>query len=324
LFEQPPPARPADSIAFDTGGDGELRAYAWAPKGADFSKAGRFQLSVLDSFRARTGVWSSLSAPSPWSDPVQVSEVFGYEGSAPSAWHLTLDPSGRAGVLSVSVRGSTELFAVEENRAPVRLLNAARQGVGTVTSAVRLGATFYVATQEEQRNIRIFALESGEARLVGQYADLAQGRGVSPVLVRSVRGDALGIWTRGAGWFVFPVELRTGAVSGVIELTPQTLGRMPRVCAPDEDGYLLEGPIGIEPYVDFVDGAERVSAHGYEGRFVVSDHGVCLSALAAQSDAAIARAPAVGNEKRAARASAPLVVSDRSDRGRRWSFRCTD
>jgi hypothetical protein len=324
LFEQPPPTRPADSLAFDTGGDGDLRAYAWAPKGVDFSKAGRFQVSVLDAFRARSGVWSTLSTPSPWSDPLQVSEVFGYEGSTPSAWHLTLDASGRAGVLSVSVRGSTELFAVEEGRAPVKLLNAARQGVGAVLSAVRLGATFYVATQEEQRNIRVFALESGEARLVGQYADLAQGRGVGPVLVRSVRGDALGIWTRGSGWYVFPLDSRTGAVTGVIELTPQTLGRMPRVCAPEEEGYLLEGPIGIEPYVDFVDGAERVSAHGYEGRFVVSDHGVCLSALAAQSDAAIARPLVIQAERRAPVASAPLVVSDRSDRGRRFGFRCSD
>jgi hypothetical protein len=102
---------------------------------------------------------------------------------------------------------------------------------------------------------------------------------------------------------------------------------MPRACAPDEEGYLLEGPIGIEPYVDFIEGAERVSAHGYEGRFVVSDQGVCLSALAAQSDAPITRPVAVRAEHRPSapsRTSVPLVVSDRSGGGRRWNFRCTD
>jgi hypothetical protein len=324
LFEQPPPARPRDSWGFDTGGDSALRAYVWGPKGADFSRSGLFLVSVLDAYRARSGVWSTLPAASPWSDPAQVAEVFGYEGSTPSAWQLTLDPSGRAGVLSVSVRGSTELFALEENRAAVRLLNAARQGVGSVSSAVRLGATFYVAAQEEARNLRIFALESGEARLVGQYADLAQGRGVVPTLVRSVRGDALGIWTRGSGWFVFPLDLRSGVVTGAIEITPPALSRLPRACAPDEEGYLLEGPIGIEPYVDFVDGAERISAHGYEGRFVVSNKGLCVTALSAQSDGAIARAPASSAATRTGTTSVPLVVADRSDRGRRWAFRCSD
>jgi hypothetical protein len=324
LFEQPPPNRGADAIGFDTGGDGELRAYAWGPKGADFSKAGRFVVSALDVFRAKGGVWSTLPGPSPWADAAQVAETFGYEGSTPSAWHLDLDPSGRAGVLSVAVRGSTDLFAIEENRAPVRLINAGRQGVGSVTSVVRLGATFYVAAQDEPRSTRVFALEGGEARLLGQYADLPQGRGVAPTLVRSVRGDALGIWTRAAGWFVFPLDLRTGAVTSAIEITPPELAKLPRVCAPDEQGYLLEGPVGIEPYVDFAEGAERVSAHGYQGRFVVSDQGVCVGALAAQSDASIAHAAPARAERRAPAVSVPLVVSDRSERGRRWTFRCTD
>jgi hypothetical protein len=213
---------------------------------------------------------------------------------------------------------------VEEDRAIVPLLNASRQGLGSITTAVRVGATFYVQTQEDPRTIRIFALEAGQARLVGQYADVALGRSALPMLVRSARGDALGLWTRGNGWFVSPVDLRTGAVSRPIEVPARELAQLPRTCAPDEEGYLVTGPVGIEPYVDFVDGTERVSSHGFEGRFIVSDHGICVNALASKSDGPIPRN--LKPEIKAARApspSVPLVVSDRSEGGRRWAFRCS-
>lgn len=322
LWEQAPPARPRDSLAFDVGSEGQLRAYVWTPRGADFGKAGRFAASILDPYRVQGGVWRTLVGPSPWSDPTQVGEIFGYEGSVSSSWRLNLDASGHAGVLSVSARGTTELFAVEENRGIVPLLNASRAGVGTIASAVEMETGFYVAALEEPRNLRVFALEGGDARLLGQYSDLSQGRGL-PVLVRSTRRDSLAIWTRGAGWFIFPIDPRTGAASSAIEVTPRSLSRFPRVCEPDEDGYLLEGPVGVEPYAEFVAGAEDVVASGFSGRFVVSERGVCVVSLAARADDSIERKVSIK-----AKASAgdgfriPLVVSDRSERGRRWGFRC--
>ncbi|MGC4090327.1 MAG: hypothetical protein QM756_21100 [Polyangiaceae bacterium] len=289
FWEQAAPARPRDALAFDTSADAELRAYLWAPRGADFGRAGRFSVTVLDAHRVRDGVWRTLPSQSPWSDATQVAETFGFEGSAPSAWHVSLDASGRAGVLSVSARGGTELFAVAENRGVVPLLNASRQGVGTLASVVEMESGFVVAAQEDPRTLRVFALENGDARLIGQYADLAQGRGVAPVLVRSTRRDALAIWTRGPGWYVFPLDVRTGAVGNAIEVSARTLSRFPRPCEPDEDGYLLEGPVGIEPYAEFLDSADRVVANGFVGRFVVSDRGVCVSSLAARSEEPIDR-----------------------------------
>jgi hypothetical protein len=324
LYEQPPPTRPRDAVGFDTGGEGDLRAYVWAPKGADYAKAGRFLVTAWDAFRVRGGIWSTLPTPSPWADSTQVAEVFGYEGSTPSAWHLVLDPSGRSGVLSVSARGNTDLFAVEENRAATALVSAGRQGIGSVTSAVRIGGTYYVGALEDPRTFRVFALEGSEARLIGQYADLAQGRGSFPALVRSVRGDALGIWTRGAGWYVFPVDLATGATGPAVELRPPALSHLPRVCLDEEQGYLLEGPVGIEPYVEFGGDAERVAAHAYEGRFVVSEQGVCVAALSAQSDGAIDRRLRPQSTATLRGASVPLVIQDHTERGRRWGFRCTD
>jgi hypothetical protein len=325
LWDLPPPQRARDSLAFDVGADAELRAYAWAPRGADFGKAGRFSVSALDVYRVQGGVWRTLPSASPWSDPTQVSEIFGYEGSVPSSWRVNLDASGRAGVLSVSARGTTELFAVAENRGVVPLLNATRAGVGNVASAVEMESGFYIAAQEEPRSLRVFALEGGDARLLGQYADLPQSRGF-PVLVRSTRRDALALWTRGAGWFVFPIDLRTGAVSRAIEISARALSRFPRACEPDEDGYLLEGPVGVEPYAEFVDGAEKVIASAFTGRFIVSERGVCVSALAARADDPVDRKLSLRSKSRtgADNFRVPLVVSDRSERGRRWGFRCAD
>ncbi|MFZ5890959.1 MAG: hypothetical protein ACOY0T_07905 [Myxococcota bacterium] len=324
LWEQAAPQRPRDSLAFDTGADAELRAYIWAPRGADFGKAGRFSIAALDVHRVRDGVWRTLVGPSPWSDPAQVSEIFGYEGSVSSAWHINLDPSGRSGILSVSARGNTELFAVAENRGVVSLLNASRSGVGALASAVEMESGFYVAAQEEPRSLRVFALEGNDARLLGQYADLPQGRGVVPLLVRSTRRDALAIWTRGPGWYVFPLDLRNGAVGRAIEISARELSRLPRSCEPDEDGYLLEGPVGVEPYAEFVDGAEKVVASSFVGRFIVSERGVCVASLAARADDPMDRklSPRTKSSARAESLRVPLVVSDRSERGRRWGFRC--
>ncbi|HYP16339.1 MAG TPA: hypothetical protein VEQ65_03930, partial [Opitutus sp.] len=272
----------------------------------------------------RDGVWSTLPTASPWPDVAQVAEVFGYEGLNPSSWNLVLDPSGRAGVLSVTARGSTDLFAVEEDRAVSFLTHASRQGIGALGSTVRLGTTHYVAGHEDPRTIRVFALEGAEVRMVGQYADVAVGRALAPSLVRSTRGDALALWARGAGWFVYPLDPRTGAADQPIAISPPELARLPRACAPDEDGYLLEGPVGIDPYAEFVDGAERVAARGFEGRFLVTERGLCVSELVAQSVGPVEAGlrPKPGGGATATRTSVSLVLSDRTEGGRRWGFRC--
>lgn len=324
LAEHAPPSIPPYATGFDTGSEQQFRAYAWAPRGTEFGKAGQLVVRAVDKFRVRGGVWSTSPSPSPWTDVVQVAEVFGYEGSSPSLWNLTLDSSGSAGVLSVTARGSTELFAVEEGRGTQLLVNASRHGIGTVTSAVRVGNSYYVSAQEDARSFRVFALESGRARMVGQYAEVALGRSMLPVLVRSTRNDALAIWGRGSGWFVYPLDPSSGAVERPITISASTLARMPQPCAPDEEGFLLEGSVGIDPYADFVDGADDVVARGFEGRFIVSPRGICLSELAARAENAVEPAlrPAP-KQSRSPAASVPLVLTDRAEEGRRWAFRCS-
>lgn len=324
LIERPPPALSRGALAFDTGNERELRAYAWAPRGAEFGKVGKFQVSVADRFQVGRGVWTTLAAQSPWDDPVHVAEVFGYEGSSPAVWNATLDSSGRAGILAITARGTTDLFSIEEDRAPQFLVNAPKQGIGAISSAVRIGSTYYVSAQEDGRTFRVFALESGKAHLLGQYADVALGRTINPVLVRSIRGGALGIWGRGAGWYVFPLDRETGEVEPPIEMSARELSRMPPPCAPDQEGYLLEGSVGIDPYADFVDGAEDISARSFEGRFVATARGVCLSELSARAESAIdSRMSPKPKGARTGESGVPLVLGDRASGGRRWGFRCS-
>ncbi|HET9958645.1 MAG TPA: hypothetical protein VFQ61_29330 [Polyangiaceae bacterium] len=325
FLESPPPARAQDVVGFNVSGEGgAMRAYAWAAKGADFKKAGRFAVSVLDRYRTTQGVWSTAFAPSPWSDVAQVSELFGYDGATPSAWRVLLDPGGRAGVLSVSVRGNTDLFAVEENLAPTYLGSGSRQGITSLSSAVKLGTIYYVATYEDPRTLRIFQVSEGRTKLVGRYTDLPEGRGVSMSLVRSAAGDALGLWARsGAGWYVFPIDLATGRAGAPTEVDSASLSKLPRSCAVDEEGYLLDGPVGVEPYVDFVGAADRMSAHGYVGRFILGQRDICLSELSAIADGAVDRR--LTPEAKSApeqQMRVPMTVVDRTEHGRRWGFRC--
>jgi len=302
-----------------------LSAYLWG-RAADLGKSGRFLVAAVDPYRTRGGLWTTLASPSPWADATTAAEAFSYEGAAAATWNAAFDPDKRAGVLSISVHGETQLFAIGENQRTSQLLeNAARQGLGPVLDAVRVGSSYYLRTQDEQRAFRLVHVENGDARLIGQYSDLTQGWGVSPALVRSVRGDAIGVWARGGGWYVFPVDKDSGDVAPALTVSARELSRLPRICGPDEDGYLLEGSIGIEPYVDFVEGAEHVAAHRFEGRFVLGANGLCVSGLTALADAAIdvRRAPRQAKLEKSV-ATVSLVVIDRAERGKRWGFRCSD
>jgi hypothetical protein len=368
LLDVPAPPLGGERAGIDIGTESELvqlRAYVSGAK-ADFAKDSAFVVRVADRYRVK-GVWSTAPSPSPWPDLAQAVDAFGYEGSGPAGWRVSLDPSGEAGVLSVNWRGTTDLYVLEHDRAVRRIANAPRYGLGVVSSTVRLGGTYYVATAVDARTLRVFALEPNAPRLVGEYRDVPVG-GSAPLLVRTARDgalafgsnarrSALGLWARGAGWYVFPIDERTGVSAPAIEITPRALASLPRTCAEDEEGFLLEGPIGLEPLVEWSDSARsgRATARAVEGRFVVSGESgtgtgegtICVRALAAQADRPVRALPGTARDtgarkleergsadqtprnpgekpglNRARRGSVPLVLSDRGERGRRYGFLC--
>jgi len=357
LLEVAAPALGAERAGIDVGTESELvqlRAYLWGPK-ADFGKGAAFQVRVADRYRVKNAVWSTAASASPWPDLEQALDAFGYEGNGPAGWRLALDPAGDAGVLSVNWRGTTDLFLLEHDRATRRIANAPRYGLGAVTSTVRIGATYYVVTQVDTRTFRVFALEPSAPRLVGEYRDVPFGGAGTPVLVRSTRDSAgqssrqgaLGLWARGPGWFVFPIDERTGVSAPALEVTPRTLAGLPRLCAEDEEGFLLEATIGLEPLIEWSGGEGAASvgsrpvrgaiapfqARAVEGRFVVSAEGICVRELAAQADRPVrartsARLAGVGSgaprrSSDGGRGSVPLVLSDRGEGGRRYGVSCS-
>lgn len=366
LLDVPPPRLERERVGLDLGTEAELvqlRAYVEGSS-ATFGKDATFTVRVADRFRVDDAVWSTSASPSPWSDSDQVMDAFGLEGGSPSGFRVAVDGSGAAAVLSINWRGTTDLYLLERDRPIRRIADAPRHGLGPVTSTVRVGSTFYVTTAIDTRSFRVFALEQGvlgEPRLVGEYRDVPAGSG-HPVLVRMAGTETLetsarrglGLWARGAGWYIFPIDERSGRSAPPIELTARTLASVPRTCAGDEEGFLLDGVLGLEPIVEWsgrsleseaetstkgktARGSDRVSrspgggkkrtpvpvaARAIEGRFIASSEGLCVRELAAQADRPV-REPFARGPIPAQSSLVPLVLSDRGEGGRRYEFRCT-
>jgi hypothetical protein len=122
---------------------------------------------------------------------------------------------------------------------------------------------------------------------------------------------------------VFPVDRERGTAGAPLEITPATLSRVPRACDADAEGWLLKtqpsdtGRDLLEPALDL--GATRL--RNVEVRLLASTLDLCVDTLAAQTESVN------GGARKAAAAGAkfsiPLIVTERSAGGRRWSYRCT-
>jgi hypothetical protein len=325
FWEERPPALGRGQLGFDLGTESELNqmhAYVWGPAGADWGKVGQWQVKVSDRYRVNGGIWSTAQTRSPWGTAEIAADAFGQTQSGNiTVFRLLLDPLGRAGLLTLASRGRNELYLVEEGRAitPVRTTGS----IGGVTSVVKLDSGYFVGATADGRLFRIYRVQSGRLELLAEFPEIS-GMQVAPELVTSTRRNALGIWTRAASWYVHPVDLQTGAVDAPLELTPAALSKMPRSCSGDEDGWILDGALGVEPYVDFPKHKDSLATRNFEARLVASEGNLCAESLAAQSDEPVTRASAAGAGKpeAAKQSPVPMVLSDRSEQGRRWSFKC--
>jgi hypothetical protein len=131
------------------------------------------------------------------------------------------------------------------------------------------------------------------------------------------------VWVRAGGWYVYPVDVRNGALGAPLEIRPAELARTPKTCDADADGWLIKTMPSetsrdlLEPTVDAGDTRLR----NLEARLVVSASGICLDGLAAQVERGASVAKKVTFP--ADRLSTPLVASERRVGGQRWGFRCT-
>jgi hypothetical protein len=278
----------------------------------------------------KPGVRSSAAARSPWPDATSAADALGAEPSTSSAGFAGgLDASGTAGALLLNSRGAVDLFVFEAGRVPLRIANVGRFGMAArFSGVVKTKAGFFLGSYDENtRAFRIFRVAGQDLDVALEVTDIPPARGANAELVRSVAGDALGIWVRGTGWFVHPVDLENRLVDAPYQITPAQLANMPEACESGTEGFVLTGTLGPEPYAEMPAG---MSARGFEGRFRVSATTICLEALAAQGEAGAdggmkaAVQPSVASLRATGRPTVALTLTERKPLGRRVGLVCSN
>jgi hypothetical protein len=337
-----PPQRRAGDAAFSHATSSHVlpvRGYVWGPEGPGWNALARIQLRISDRFASEPRLWSTAPSRAPWPDSVTAAQAFGDTSAGGySHWSAVLDGSGRAGALLVKARGTSELFMFEEDRPLQVVRNAASSGIGELAGVARLGTDWYVAAALRAQAFHVFRVEGGQLRPFAELPDRRRsyaGEGYLTRLVRSARGDALGIWVQVAklrgsstSWYIYPLDLRTGRAGEPIELEPAQLGTVPPACADDASGYVLQGPLPVEPYFAFTGSAEALRTSAAEARLIVDGTGaLCVDQLAAVADGPLSAALSTGSSESisswaAGKATTTLTLRAGPGGARRASLRC--
>jgi len=326
FLELAPPALGAGEVGYDTGpSDGEgaaFRAYAWGERSADWARVGHLQLRLFDRFQLRHGAFQSAVTRSPWADAGAAAEAFGFDGSGnPTSWRAVLDSNQRAAAVLASSRGLLDLLLFEEGKTVVRLPNAGRLGFnfGMLSSVAKLTDAWYLASRNENHGFILSKVTGGRVERLAEYPDPGHDAAAA-TLVHGVRGEELGIWVTGRGWYLYPIDATSHALLAPLSLTPADLSAMPPPCVSDADGFLLTGGPSLEPNLRFFPVSEGFATRRVEAQFIWSAAGLCTRALAAESDAPPAHL--TGNGLAASVATVPLTVTERRPQGRRSGYVC--
>lgn len=330
-----PPATAEADVYFDFGTEDELvqvRGYAWGARGASWDRSGSWVLRAIDRFSVTRALWSTAVSRPPWADAAAAAEVFGSDPShrIVNDWSALLDPGGEGGIVFLRTGSRTDLVVVEKDRAMVFVRNADAFPLDRPQGVVKVNGTWYLGAQVGSRSFQIFAVEAGA---LSRVASLPRVTEDAPArLVRSRRGDALGVWvmgrgqsgTRGGGdtWFVFPVDPGAGVASPPDVLPRGSTTRTPPPCSSDRDGWLLVHEVSSSvAKLDVTNVTDPPETHRLEARLVAGEGSLCLDALSAQVDGD-PPAEIVPTHPATRSRSAHLALTDRST-DRRWGFRCT-
>jgi len=281
LAEVAPPVRARTDYGVETGNEADLRlfrAYAWGPTGDGWARDSRWLVRVRDPYRVSDSLWSTAPSSSAWSSDVLAADAFGRSPSGPpSTWRVLTDPVRHAALLLVSLRGTVELYLLEEG---TRITRVKTQGtVGVISSVALAGGRFYAAALGEGHALRLYRVEHGELELVGEFPDVL-GRSETPTLAPAARGDGIGLWVHDTNYFLFPFDAANRRFDAPIVARASDLAAMPAACSTGEDGYVVGDAISLEPNVDLA-GAGVSAGNGIEVRLVVSPSHVCVDALSA-------------------------------------------
>ena len=181
----------------------------------------------------------------------------------------------------------------------------------------KLSDAWYGASFNENHAFTLSRISGSRVERLAEYPDPARDL-ASATLVRGVRGEELGIWVTGRGWYLYPIDPVSHALRAPLYASAADLAEMPALCAPDADGFLLSGSPSLEPSLRFPRGGEEVVARRVEAQFVWSARGLCTRALAADTDVAIKRSTTATKAANAV----PLTLTERRAQGRRWAYMC--
>jgi len=304
----------------------QMRIYAYGPRGGDWTRTGALSIAFADRFSVKPGVRVTATARSPWPDAISAADALGAEPSTNAAGlAAALDPSGSAGGVLLSSRGAIDFFWFEAGRVPLHIPNVGRLGVGARFSGVAKtkAGVFIGSYDESSRAFRVYRVVGQDLEVALEVADIPSPRGATAELVRSAAGDALGIWVRGTGWFVHPLDLENGVVDSPYVVAPTQLSSLPPVCAEGAEGFVVSSAIAPEPGAEVPSG---MGLRGFEGRFRVSSLGVCVDVLAAQGDAGASGSsrPGAAALRATGRPTVITTLTERKPLGRRVELRCSN
>lgn len=342
----PAPALVDGEIGIDNGPYADtvmVHAYAWGKRGADWSRAGRWQVRFDDRFDAGGGVRSSAVSSSLWADEVQAAEAIGAGGYGAAAWAAYLDPSGKSAFTHACHGSVCSFFAVTEGQ-PVLPVRDAQGRSGTMlrpfpNGAVRVGETWYVITQGSlYEAVILWRIDLGVARQLGTYFRPARYGLESPRIVRRAFGGAVGLLVTGppepgdrvGSWYVLPVNPENGEISEAVQLVRRDLaGIALDRCAAGRDGWVIDTAFDTSASVE-VNGSYG-ALDAIEMRARMDSGTLCIEALASRVDGLSSKpktpgakvtAPKPGPAAAIADAAAiPLAATERGT-GRRWALSC--
>ena len=320
-----------------------VHAYAWGKRGADWSRAGRWQVRFDDRFDPGGGVRSSAVSSSLWADEIQAAEAIGAGGYGAAAWAAYLDPSGKS-AFTHACRGSVcSFFAVTDGQ-PVLPVRDATGRTGTMlrpypNGAVHVGETWYVITQgSTYEAVILWRIDLGVARQLGTYFRPARYGLESPRIVRRAFGGAVGLLVAGppepgdrvGSWYVLPVNPESGEIGEAVQLVRRDLaGIVPERCAPGRDGWVVDTGFDASASID-VNGSYG-AFDAIEMRARMDSGSLCIEGLASRVDglssklktpeAKIAPPKPAPAASIADAAAIPLAATERGT-GRRWALSC--
>lgn len=317
-------------LGFDFGNDSyetRLRAYVWGPRGKEWSRLARWVVRVEDPFSLSAPLWNTAVARPDWPDPVSAAMSFGQltRWGGYSTWRFEAEPGGDAGLLVLNVRGTQTAYVLERDRAPLPIQGSAMWALNQVSGAVNVQGTWYFGSTINSQAFRIYRLDGDELAYFADFP-MRPGRASQGVqLVKSTRGDALGILTkvsplRGSEsrWYIFPVDTQSRDAGEPLEISSEVLGANPRPCTSADEGWSIVSEPPVQPYLHL--GGTGATGSRLQAKMIADASGLCVEALAATTSD--------GRALKGVKAVPPvtsgvgLALSERGGGEGRWGFRC--